>query len=54
VGTSPRLTVRGYGAPMMGMGGLGGPANDRRRRLVAAVIVAAMLVAAGAVLLSLL
>lgn len=43
---------RQYGALMMGMGGLGGPANDRRRRVVAGIIVAAMLLAAGAVLLS--
>jgi hypothetical protein len=36
---------------MMGMGGLGGPVNDRRRRLVAGLVVAALLLATVAVAL---
>ena len=47
-----RTATGRYGPAMMGMGGLGGPAGDRRRRVVAGVIVLAMVLAAGAVLFS--
>ena len=50
-----RLRVGASGGSVhtvMGMGGVGGPAGERRRRLVAAVIVLAMVLAAGATVLS--
>jgi hypothetical protein len=37
---------------VMGMGGVNGPAADRRRRLVAGVLVLAMVLGAGAVVFS--
>ena len=45
---SPAVTF----GPVMGMGGVDGPAAARRRRLIAGVLVLALVLGAGAVVLS--